>query len=169
MPKTDVRFFRINPEAYNLVPGNSKIAVKKRVWVFLSEKFGSHTAFTAMEIADAIGLDGHRDKVFQRTAHKGLLMETEEGSYRVCDQFRNYATWSAFRDSDLPPALKVGSKYTHSTLTHLLVFEFYMPLRHEVNLRQQLDSLFYLDTIKSRLRLLGAPWLTDATPPFLSS
>ncbi|MFN2447042.1 MAG: hypothetical protein ABR606_15860 [Vicinamibacterales bacterium] len=36
-----------------------------------------------------------------------------------------------------------------------MVYEFYMPLRHETALKNTLDSLFYGDVIEARLRAVG--------------
>jgi hypothetical protein len=52
----------------------------------------------------------------------------------------------------------------------VLVYDFLMPLTNEEHLRMTLDSLFYKDRVKARLRTIGIPALSvtfpkeDATP-----
>jgi hypothetical protein len=58
------------------------------------------------------------------------------------------------RTTDPPP-----SRYKRLAFDEVIVYEFFMPLTNEPQLRSALDALFYKDTIVAKLRAIGVPRL----------
>jgi hypothetical protein len=60
---------------------------------------------------------------------------------------------------DAPAAAPPPSRYKRLAFDEVIVYEFFMPLTNEPQLRSALDALFYKDTIVAKLRAIGVPRL----------
>jgi hypothetical protein len=94
---------------------------------------------------------------------RAFLVHAGPNTFRVGEAFHSYATWEQFRA--LVTQSRVGAP-DYSLLLHdnLLVYEFFMPLTNEAQLRMSLDKLFYRDTIQKRLKTLDQAKLQTQFP-----
>lgn len=53
------------------------------------------------------------------------------------------------------------TRYVRRTYPEIVDYEFLLPLRHETELRQTLDSLFFEDTLVDQIRILGLDHLRE--------
>jgi len=61
--------------------------------------------------------------------------------------FKKYSKWEKFR-AFYSQSTKVKVNYIEEYYRNVMIFEFFMPLTSETDLRASLDELFYKDTVK---------------------
>ena len=123
--------------------------------MFLRQKFDSQELFTGKQFQEATGFSDSSFRTYMSKQYKGILISGADDTYRVSAVFRQFSTWRKFRDNVVSQKRTFGRSYAKESVNSVIIFEFYMPLRNEECLRETLDSLFYKDTIKLRLRLIG--------------
>jgi hypothetical protein len=130
-------------------------AEQKKVFEFLSSKYTSQESFTKSEMEQFVGWDSKKDtfKTYMSKQFKQLLIKSGD-SYVVSPVFRSYSSWPNFRASVLTQKRKLRRDYQISCYQNVVIFEFFMPLRNEEHLREALDSLFFKDSIKFRLKAI---------------
>ena len=83
---------------------------------------------------------------------KGTAQKDQQ--YRVTDVLMMVGTWSKFR-RHVSQKRKLTYAYQRTTYETVLIFEFFLPLTNETVLRNELDALFYKDTIQKKLLTIG--------------
>ncbi len=122
---------------------------------FLLDKFGKDEAFKKPDLQIATGWqkDGSFDTYWSKQ-FKPLLVPLPDGDYRVGEVFRRFTDWDQFQQH-VTQVRRTASEYTVFTHERVILFEFFMPLSNEIYLGTALDSLFYEDTIRGRLKTVG--------------
>lgn len=133
----------------------SKTEGQEKAFQFLREKFDSQQPFTAKQFQEATGFSEVSFRTYLSKQYKGLFVSGADDTYRVSALFRRVDTWEKFHDNVTTQKRNLGRTYAKESDVSVIIFEFYMPLRNEECLRETLDSLFFKDTIKGRLRLIG--------------
>src|SRR5882724_6034629 len=130
---------------------------------FLLEHFLSGRSFTLYEFGKATGWDDKPAtlRTYLSKQYRGLIEDVEGGPfkisdtshYRVTESFRGLVEWRQFRQrvTQVRPAPLTNHERTRSDV---LIYEFLMPLTHETQLRSTLDTLFFKDTILTKLRTI---------------
>jgi hypothetical protein len=147
---------------------STKTATQQRAFYFLRDKFYSQEIFSAKNFQDGTGFGTASFKTYMSKHFRGLLIPIGNGNYRVSAVFRQFSTWSKFRDKVVSQKRDFGRQYTQLCVDNVVIFEFYMPLRNEEYLRQTLDSLFYKDTIEFRFELID-PIVLESEFPRISA
>lgn len=133
---------------------------------FLLEKFEKGGLFSKEEFENACGWPKEKTtfKTYWTKQFKPLVVELKRNSYRVSEAFRKLTDLDAFHKHVTQNKHLVAADYV--TLTHdtVLMFEFFMPLANEGDLRTSLDSLFYKDSILTRLNLADEAKLSEFFP-----
>ena len=74
----------------------------------------------------------------------------EKNKYLVAGVFRKYSKWDKFRRY-YSQSSKIKVNYVEEYYENLMIFDFFIPLTNENDLRSSLDELFYSDTVKLML------------------
>src|SRR5271154_774236 len=126
---------------------------QRRVLEFLREHFESQDTFTKQDLKAVTTWRGKSFSTYWSKQLKPFVGTADSKMFRVTEGFRPFATWDAFQ-RHVTQVRRVYSDYTLLRYDTLLIFEFFMPLTNETQLRTALDALFYKDTISRRLRAL---------------
>lgn len=138
---------------------------------FLLKHLRSQEPFTLAGFIAATGWDKpgtykpHLSKHF-----KGLIENVEGGrfkishttSYRVTEAFRRLVSWRKFRQHVTQVRRNV-TNYAPSVF-EVLIYDFLMPLTNEGPLRITLDTLFFKETLVSKLKTIPPTELSDVFP-----
>lgn len=127
---------------------------QQKAFAFLLDKFTKHEPFTKAEFQTATGWIKRSFNTYWHKQFKTLLVQLDNGDYRITEVFRRFATWEKFQ-THVTQNRRVAADYTTSTFDTVLLFEFFMPLSNEGYLRTALDALFYKDSIMVRLKSAG--------------
>ncbi len=87
----------------------------------------------------------------------------EDDKYLVSGVFKKYSKWEKFR-AYYSQSTKIKVDYIEEYYKNLMIFEFFMPLTNENDLRSSLDELFYKDTVKLALNRILKSELNEAFP-----
>lgn len=74
----------------------------------------------------------------------------EKNKYLVAGVFRKFSRWQKFRRY-YSQSSKIKVNYIEEYYEKLMIFDFFIPLTNENDLRSSLDELFYSDTVKLML------------------
>jgi len=138
---------------------------------FLLKHLRSQEPFTLADFIAATGWDKpgtykpHLSKHF-----KGLIENVEGGrfkishttSYRVTEAFRRLVSWRKFRQHVTQVRRNV-TNYAPSVF-EVLIYDFLMPLTNEGPLRITLDTLFFKETLVSKLKTIPPADLSKVFP-----
>jgi len=127
---------------------------QKRAFQFLSEKFCTQKTFNKEEFRHATGWEPVTFNTYWSKQFKTLLRKDQTDSYRVSEVFRRFITWEKFQ-THVTQNRSVATDYTTLSYENVILFEFFMPLTNEGYLRTVLDSLFYKDSIISRIKTIS--------------
>lgn len=74
----------------------------------------------------------------------------DPGKFLVSGIFKKFSKWEKFR-AYYSQSSRIKANYIEEYFRKLMIFEFFMPLTNENDLRSSLDEVFYKDTIKLAL------------------
>lgn len=136
---------------------------QKAAFEFFKEHYRLQKQFTKQDVADTTSWSTASFNTYWSKQFKRLVVPVDNKYFRVSESFRPYSTWGAFRTL-VTQVRRVSSDYTSLLYYQVIIYEFFMPLTNEGHLRTALDSLFYKDTILSRLRTLDQGRIQDHFP-----
>jgi hypothetical protein len=133
--------------------GAGRTENQRQVFEFLATHFKSQEPFTKSKLQGVTTWEGTTFPTYWSKLYQPFCVPAEKNAFRVSEAFRAYANWKAFRAH----VTQVRSVADYTVLRHdsVLIFEFFMPLTNESQLRTTLDALFYEDTILTRLKVIG--------------
>ncbi|MFW6312243.1 MAG: hypothetical protein ACOC1K_08435 [Nanoarchaeota archaeon] len=143
----------------------SKEAVE-RAFNFLNEHFINPKPFTKEEFKSFCdypnpdNFDTHYSKKFRHLIEDA---PNEEDKYLVSEIFQKFSTFDKFF-SFYSQSQKLKSEYSEYFYDKLLLFEFYLPLTSERDLRRTLDNMFYRDKIELMINKIKKEVLERAFP-----
>lgn len=126
---------------------------QRKVFAFLKQHFESRDPFTKEQLQSVTDWTEKSLKTYWSKQLKHFVVSAGGKTYRLTEAFEPFATWPAFR-KHVTQVRRVYLDYTRLRHDSLLIFEFFMPLTNETQLRATLDDLFYKDTVLRRLRML---------------
>lgn len=139
---------------------------QRAAFTFLREHLQSQEPFTIDEFIAATGWEKPGTiNTYLRKQYKGLIEKVSDGpppSYRVTDAFWKFVTWRKFK-GHVTQVRRVVTNYDPKS-SKVLIYDFLMPLTNEEHLRMTLDSMFYKDRVRARLRTVGAGQLAQKYP-----
>jgi hypothetical protein len=125
---------------------------QKALFDLLSKHFQAGTMFSRSEILASTEWNEVSLSTYESKQFGTLYSVTSSGQYRVTETFRRYSDWKDFRKLVSQKKNTMFSKYLQEEHNNPIVFEFFLPLAHEVHLRDALDTLFYRDRLLALLR-----------------
>ncbi len=121
---------------------------------FLHQRCITQEPFTLDEFRAATGFSRSSFDTYLSKQFRSLLEPRPGNTFRVILAFRQF-TWPKFRDEIATQKRRFRRKYQAICYNHVLLFEFFMPLRNEEWLKSALDSLFFKDAVVPRLKAIG--------------
>jgi len=153
----------INSEEINL--DNSEDAIR-RAYFFLKNNFLSPNAFSKEEFKEFANYPNPNNFITYFTKKLKHFLEeapNEPGKYLVSRIFKKYLKWEKFR-AYYSQSSKIKVDYIEEYYKNLMIFEFFLPLANEVDLRSSLDELFYRDSVKLALKKIPINVISEAFP-----
>jgi len=87
----------------------------------------------------------------------------DPGKFLVSGIFKKFSKWEKFR-AYYSQSSRIKANYIEEYFRKLMIFEFFMPLTNEDDLRSSLDEVFYKDTIKLAINRIPKNELINAIP-----
>ena len=128
---------------------------QEKAFEFLRKRFETQEPFSKEEFLRATSFSSGSFESYFSKQFSGLLKPVGPNQFRVSGIFRQFRTWKRFYDNVVSQKRRLGRQYAPRFYDSVVIFEFYMPLRNELWLRETLDAIFYRDSV--RLRLKGIP------------
>lgn len=134
---------------------------QRKVFDFFSSRLDSKAPFTKEEVEALTDWRGQTFDTYWSKQFQPLVVKLDRNSYRVGEVFRRYNDWALFRQHVTQMRRITFTDYQHSEYQIVRIYEFFMPLSNEANLRGTLDALFYRDSIEARLKTIPKPELRE--------
>ncbi|HTD66395.1 MAG TPA: hypothetical protein VK846_07695 [Candidatus Limnocylindria bacterium] len=128
---------------------------QEKAFEFLRRKFDAQETFSKKEFLKATNFKEKSFDTYFSKQFSGLLKEIGLDQFRVSGVFRQFRTWKRFSQNVVSQKRKFVRQYVMASYGNVVIFEFYLPLRNELWLRETLDAVFFRDSV--RLRLIGVP------------
>ena len=109
---------------------------------FLTEHYESQQPFSKEDLQEVTTWGRVALNTYWSKQLRAFVKDAGPGLFRVSEAFRSYSTWTAFRQHVTQVRALAATDYSHSTYDNVLIFEFFMPLTNETELRGTLDALF---------------------------
>ncbi len=138
----------------------------RRAFIFLQNHSSSPEAFSKEELKTFVNYPNPKTfKTYFSKKLKHFLEKApnEDNKYLVLNVFKKYSRWEKFR-AYYSQSTKIKANYLEECYKNLMIFEFFMPLTYENDLRSSLDELFYKDTVKLALNRILKSELNEAFP-----
>jgi hypothetical protein len=136
---------------------------QRNVFDFLVAHFASQAPFSQDDLCAVTDWQRKTFPTYWSKHYKTFVVPVSKDHFRVSESFRPYLAWEKFREH-VTQMRRASSDYSWSIYGQLLVYEFFMPLTHEGALRTTLDSLFYKDTLLTKLKALDGKALGELFP-----
>ena len=126
----------------------------RRAYFFLKNHSRSPDAFSKEEFKifanypNPNNFDTYFSKKFKQFLEEA---PNEPSKFLVSRIFKKYSKWEKFR-AFYSQSSKIKVNYNEEYYKNLIIFEFFLPLANEIDLRSSLDELFYRDTVKLALK-----------------
>jgi len=125
---------------------------QKRVHEFLVQHFYSQKPFTKEDLFGVTAWKGATPGTYWSKQLKKFMIGAKGDLFRVGEAFSPFVPWDRFQKEIVTQVRNASLEYAALVYHHVLIFEFFMPLRNEEQLRNTLDDLFYKETVLRRLR-----------------
>ncbi len=136
----------------------------RRVYFFLKNHSRSPKAFSKEELKRVANYPNPKNfNTYFPKKFKPFLEEApnEPDKFLVSRIFKKYANWEKFR-AFYSQSSKIKVNYTEEYYKNLMIFEFFLPLANEADLRSSLDELFYRDSVILALKKIPNIELNEA-------
>ena len=123
---------------------------KQRVaYEFFLAKLGADEAFTVQDLITATGWAERSVTTYLAKQYHEFIERRPGATLRVSPRFRRI-NWEQFRRLSTQKR-QVFQEYRRRSYDAVVQYEFLLPLTREDQLRESLDSLFFVDAIRQRL------------------
>jgi len=140
---------------------------------FFGDHFREDKAFTLADLAVKTGwtpktastyLSKHFEPFTKPVPPILKGQQQKHQAYRVTDVLLMIGKWSKFR-RHVSQKRKLTYEYDRTIYSTVLIFEFFLPLTNETVLRNELDALFFKNTIHKKLLTIGLVELKGQIEP----
>ncbi|MHA1376248.1 MAG: hypothetical protein ACTSR7_18375 [Promethearchaeota archaeon] len=125
----------------------------RRAFLFLKSRSRTPDAFSKEDFKNSANYpnpDNFKSYFSKKFRHLLDKAPNDRRKYLVSGVFRKYSKWEKFR-AFYSQSSKIKVNYIEECYNKVMIFEFFMPLTNEYDLRSSLDELFYRDTVKLAL------------------
>ncbi len=134
---------------------------QRKLFKFLKDHFVSGEPFTKDDVSRVTGWNASTLRTYWSKQINPLIAEETHGTFTVSESFRKYGEWKRFQRSVVSQVRRPSGNYVSCANDSVIIFEFFMPLANEEHLRASLDSVFYEESIVSRLKRIRIEELKD--------
>lgn len=127
---------------------------QRAVFDFLVQHFHSQQPFTKNDVHQLTDWSEKSFQTYWSKQYKRLVVSAGGDTFRVSESFLPFATWESFQRDVVTQVRRASIDYTSERYDNVIIYEFFMPLTNEAQLRTALDSLFFKDTLLRRLKTL---------------
>ena len=135
----------------------------RRTYFFLKNHLRSPEAFSKEEFksyANYPNPDNFDTYFTKKLKHFLEKAPNEPGKFLVSRIFKKYSKWEKFR-AFYSQSTKIKEYYIEEYYKNLIIFEFFLPLVNEAELKSSLDELFYRDSVKLALKKISQNELNE--------
>ena len=135
----------------------------RRPYFFLKNHLRSPEAFSKEEFksyANYPNPDNFDTYFTKKLKHFLEKAPNEPGKFLVSRIFKKYSKWEKFR-AFYSQSTKIKEYYIEEYYKNLIIFEFFLPLVNEAELKSSLDELFYRDSVKLALKKISQNELNE--------
>lgn len=125
----------------------------KKSYEFLLDKFRTRKQFLKEEFRIYSGWGKGTFNTYFSKIFTHLLVSNEIHRFQVSNVFQKVSNYEKFR-AYFSQSREIRAEYRHLSYKNVIIYEFFMPLTNETELRATLDSLFFKDTIINRLKII---------------
>lgn len=125
---------------------------QKNALRFFIDHLDSMDSFTKADLQGVTTWTESSFDTYWSKQFKPFVVELGSNTYRMSEAFRPYITWDKFQQHVTQVRRLASSDYRHEKYDLVRIYEFFMPLTNEAHLRTALDTLFYRDRLKARLK-----------------
>jgi hypothetical protein len=127
---------------------------QRKALKFFIDHLQSQEPFTKADFETATGWGGSTLGTYWSKQFKPFVVPVGTNRFRVSEGFRPFISWKRFQ-RHVTQVRPVAADYSRLQYDSVIVFEFFMPLTNETQLRMTLDALFFKDTLLSKLKAIG--------------
>lgn len=127
--------------------------IPKKVYRFFRERLHANNPFTREELSMLTGWSHATIDTYITKVWREIIERHSDGTLSVKPEFQ-FLNERRFVNL-LAQTKEIFGKYNRVKYTHVVQYEFLLPLTQEGELRKALDELFYEDTIRQRLLGIG--------------
>lgn len=124
-----------------------------RAYEFLQQRLKSSTPFRYEDLTSTTGWARSSAETYVSKQLKDFLERVAPGQFLVRPEF-DRVTLEQFLELTTQTR-RSFTDYKRLAYDHVVTYEFLLPLTREEELRQALDALFYVDTVRHRLQEIG--------------
>ena len=138
----------------------------RNAFIFLVDHSRSPDAFSKEDFKNFVNYpnpDNFDTYFSKRLRHFLEEAPNDPGKFLVSGVFKKFSKWEKFK-TYFSQSSKIKAKYKEEYYRKLMIFEFFMPLTNENDLRSSLDEVFYKNTIKLALNRIPEDELLKAIP-----
>jgi hypothetical protein len=125
----------------------------RKAFGFLTKHARSGDLFTEADLAKAAGWTKTNISTNRSKRLSDVVQKSREGLRAKPELLR--VRYQDFQDL-FRQKQRIFTDYLFVTTPEVLIYEFFMPLAREDRLREALDNLFFLDTVRQRFLAIGA-------------
>ena len=129
-----------------------KLKDQRAVFDFFVQKYASQEPFNQEDVQPLTSWKKKTLGTYWSKQFRPFLVPAGPNAWRVGEGWRNYSTWDKFKAHVTQVRGLASADYSLMLHDSLLIYEFFMPLTNETQLRTSLDALFYRDTVINRLK-----------------
>ena len=126
---------------------------QRSMYEFILARFKDQQPFDKDDVKATTTLAESSFDTYWSKQLRQLFVPAPSKKFRVGEAFRPLLPWEKFQQH-VTQVRRVSSDYSSFVHRHVVVFDFFLPLAQEEHLRRSLDALFYLDTIRTKLRIV---------------
>jgi hypothetical protein len=134
--------------------GDLKYEKVEKAFDFLIARATDGLSFSVDDMMKATGWSRASVRTYMTKQYRDVLISDGAGNHRIKPEFHRVSR-EDFREL-ISQKRRIFSKYQRVEYSRVCTYEFLLPLTREDKLRDSLDDLFYIDTIKRRLREMDA-------------
>lgn len=127
---------------------------QRKAFEFFIEYLRTQDPFTKNDFGAATGWNGKTLDTYWSKQYKPFVVPIGGDKYRVSEAFRPYTSWKKFQ-RHVTQVRPISTDYKRLQFDNVIIYEFFMPLTNETQLRMTLDALFFKDTLASKLKAIG--------------
>ncbi len=124
----------------------------QKAYEFLLEKYKFKEKFTKEMFRTSTGWGKKIFNTYFSKIFKNIVKKVDDKHYLVTETFRKVSSWRKF-EAFFSKVQLIPANFSTLWYKSVMIYEFFLPLSNETDLKSALQSLFYKDTVVQRLKM----------------